>query len=358
MNLTALHFAAIYNRDDAARVLLENGADVKAETDDFLTPAQIAHLEGNEEVFSLLADPPVPFPMRRRFKGPGILCALAVVVTVFGILLTNPRTQWEGWEEAPLQFSDSVWYKVVIIVSLTLFFVSLALVNALDPGSVEQADVAFAASLRALPAEKLSVLGDEQFSVLRSGVADPVNTFRWCGSCRLWRPPNVSHCPECKRCFWRFDHHCFMMGNCIAARNHRFFTLFLVSGCIGWVTSIVAVVLHLRAHSELASVELWWPPRLAQVPLYCSVVYVMFGTLCCTYLVPFAGFHVAALLGNINTKMWFKPKAITEKRCCITSSEFNQLCCMPFEWRPCPQSLPQSTPRCSGDARSLEHCGS
>merc|ERR1712050_235463 len=133
---------------------------------------------------------------------------------------------------------------------------------------------AYVHTLRGLPEQELMVSSDEQFSVLRNGVADPVNTFRWCWSCKLWRPPKVSHCPECKRCFWRFDHHCFLVGNCVAVRNHSFFALFLLSGVVGWVASIVAVASRLAAHSELSFLSVWWPPRIMQFPLYMSIIYI------------------------------------------------------------------------------------
>ncbi|CAL8086414.1 unnamed protein product [Calicophoron daubneyi] len=55
----------------------------------------------------------------------------------------------------------------------------------------------------------------------------PVPT-RFCKHCLLEQPLRCRHCPECKRCVLKFDHHCPWVCNCIGERNHSAFVTFLI----------------------------------------------------------------------------------------------------------------------------------
>ena len=58
---------------------------------------------------------------------------------------------------------------------------------------------------------------------------------QYCVTCDVWRPPRTSHCRLCGYCMERFDHHCPVLGTCIAARNMRWFAGFLLYAGVSYI---------------------------------------------------------------------------------------------------------------------------
>jgi hypothetical protein len=51
--------------------------------------------------------------------------------------------------------------------------------------------------------------------------------LHYCRTCHHFRPRRASHCRLCKVCLLEHDHHCGVLGCCVAARNLRWFVLYL-----------------------------------------------------------------------------------------------------------------------------------
>jgi len=84
-------------------------------------------------------------------------------------------------------------------------------------------------------------------------MADPrLGHLRSCNTCKIRRPPRCSHCRHCDNCILNFDHHCFWVGNCVGARNHRSFVAFLI--CHGVCATLLAIIAFVDVCSLLAEV--------------------------------------------------------------------------------------------------------
>jgi len=358
--LTALHLAALHNQLEVVRALIAAGGDATAQTTDetAITPVGLAQMEGFTEVVdALCVDPPDLNPLRKRFLGPCIITTITVTFVVVGFILGDSGLRWEGWVESAMDEDTSTAKLLAVVTSFTCLAL-LALVNVLDPGTVFAREVEYVNRLRQLGEDKLVVLDDERFAVLLDDKGSVSEPYRWCRSCSIWRPHSASHCSICKRCFWRFDHHCKAVGNCVAAGNHRFFALMLLCGASALAIGLHAVFRLFLAHGAFASSDLWLPVRAQQWPLYLAALFLFLGGFCCTALLAFGSFHTSALLFNYNTKMCLRPKSGKPKLGFNSREDFRRLCCDPPRFRPLGSTssslLPATSPYTSGSDSSEE----
>jgi hypothetical protein len=61
----------------------------------------------------------------------------------------------------------------------------------------------------------------------RSDYPDYITAIPQCPKCGVPKPARTHHCSSCNRCYFRFDHHCPFIGNCIALKNMKPFMLYL-----------------------------------------------------------------------------------------------------------------------------------
>lgn len=70
-----------------------------------------------------------------------------------------------------------------------------------------------------------------------------ISEYPLCDRCHLPKPPRTHHCSQCGKCYYRFDHHCEVIGNCIAYKNMKGFMLFLFySSILFFVAAITSIV--------------------------------------------------------------------------------------------------------------------
>jgi hypothetical protein len=86
---------------------------------------------------------------------------------------------------------------------------------------------------------------------------------RACDTCGIEsRPARSKHCRVCGRCVARYDHHCVWMNNCIGARNHVAFMLFLVHHSVlcFYGTYLAVVVVAAQVSAQVAHVRKHYSP--------------------------------------------------------------------------------------------------
>ena len=77
-----------------------------------------------------------------------------------------------------------------------------------------------------------------------------------CPKCGLPKPERTHHCSTCNLCYFRFDHHCPLIGNCVALNNMKAFMLFLFYSCalmfLASISLIVSCILFKSVEISIA----------------------------------------------------------------------------------------------------------
>jgi len=66
--------------------------------------------------------------------------------------------------------------------------------------------------------------------------------YRYCSYDEIVKPPRTHHCRICGTCVLMFDHHCPWIGQCVGARNRRFFFIFCLYNTIFCLWTAVTLI--------------------------------------------------------------------------------------------------------------------
>ena len=75
-----------------------------------------------------------------------------------------------------------------------------------------------------------------EYNNVKQGLIPPcISGLRICPICLLPQPYGCIHCHKCKKCHLRQDHHCGVIGNCVADKNFKAFILsFIYASLFGF----------------------------------------------------------------------------------------------------------------------------
>ena len=141
-----------------------------------------------------------------------------------------------------LWFQVSPFCLIIEVILSFLMLYNLVICHCIDPGVLKRGNLE-------LTETEQKKLEDEMFKKIRFYMD------RYCQTCKIMRPPKSSHCRECDHCVKGFDHHCFFVGNCIAARNRGNFLWFLTFSSLQTIyrisISLLTIILILETKDGL-----------------------------------------------------------------------------------------------------------
>ncbi|KAF8660702.1 hypothetical protein AX16_001569 [Volvariella volvacea WC 439] len=73
---------------------------------------------------------------------------------------------------------------------------------------------------------------------------------RYCVVDKIIKPARTHHCRTCGTCILKYDHHCPWIGQCVGARNHKFFVNFLEATSVTTLYTL-SVLLGFTLHGQI-----------------------------------------------------------------------------------------------------------
>ncbi|KAI9137592.1 DHHC palmitoyltransferase-domain-containing protein [Paraphysoderma sedebokerense] len=125
-----------------------------------------------------------------------------------------------------------------------------------------------------------------------------------CRICDVVLPLRARHCVKCQRCVMKFDHHCFLIANCVGQNNHvLFYTYLFFESVLTWK----CMILNLSLLFNLPSLHF-----TTDILLFISLLIVVSFTGICTGLLIF---HSYLILTNLTTWEYLRgPRSIHGNR--------------------------------------------
>jgi hypothetical protein len=173
----------------------------------------------------LMIAPPVsaPLPLPAFFSPPIAAGQRSKRVVGNSTVVCNccifPKHSWSA-----IIVAAAVLFPVVVfLTTVSHSLVSLAVVLSLTAGTLAMLFLAVAID----PGILVPLPYDPQRREEKVVVNNAEIICKVCTTCNIVRPPRSGHCAHCDYCVEEFDHHCGVLGSCVAKRTFRFFAGFM-----------------------------------------------------------------------------------------------------------------------------------
>uniref|UniRef100_A0A672GYW4 Palmitoyltransferase n=1 Tax=Salarias fasciatus TaxID=181472 RepID=A0A672GYW4_SALFA len=241
---TPLHCAVLAGNVDAAHILLEAGASVDAENINGHTPIDLAHQVHSPLLIHMLSHIKqerirsnsrcVRILNRYRF----LLCT-AFLGSIGHVSLNRSEFTVSVLH---LNFPNPTFHSLIPAASLmaSIFWMLVTWCLWFLPDILSWGEVLFTLNATALlyyylracrtdPGFVKATEEEKKMNVLVLAEAGCLDPRIFCTSCMIKKPMRTNHCFTCDACVAKQDHHSIWTNNCIGARNHHHFVLFLFS---------------------------------------------------------------------------------------------------------------------------------
>ena len=201
---TPLHLGVMAGNEKVVRKLIISGANTEIKDKKNRTPLAMARESNFRNIRKMLSPPTVmqklgcqpklSKPIRSNQKMAVVLAFLcfSFIFIIFFCAKSN------------IYIGDNIGTYLLIGI-VVVIIVNMIYLIASDPGYI------------ALPK---SVSLQELYKTSASEI---------CTECKIVRPPRSRHCYYCRRCIYRYDHHCQWINNCVGINNNNPFFFFLFS---------------------------------------------------------------------------------------------------------------------------------
>lgn len=139
--------------------------------------------------------------------------------------------------------------------------------------------------------------------------------FKYCETCRIWRNQRASHCLDCGYCMELWDHHCGVVGLCIARKNRRWFVLMLLSAAASLAHLVAGSFVHLKALGC---------PRRENAPCWSApdTYFLIASIVPCGYfglmILLFGLYHTALAAADVTQRDWLGYSGAAYEPCSAT----------------------------------------
>ena len=144
------------------------------------------------------------------------------------------------------------WSTVVVFFSVTTFVYIPTIYEKDQKALNSQTYMSYFVMVEVLVNYFLCIIKNSYFDPEKCA-AIPNSTWGRCLDCDAPKPPRTHHCPSCKRCVLKRDHHCFLTASCIGFMNLRYMIVYcLYSALASGYTLYMAHVYIAKAYEPIA----------------------------------------------------------------------------------------------------------